>query len=189
MERMHRLGVSLVEGVRVMDAEASTLLHGHPAGLYGYRSHIGSKKRKYEDVWSERLVALLIEQGWNARSQESFRGQRAKKCDISVELEEGKLAWIEVKPAWKGWFDRKADQITRKNAFYSPYLFGPLKPGLKKSHSAAQDIAKLDAFSSGEPAALLLIAFDVVGCVVDGDVREFQDPRAAECTKVARTDP
>jgi hypothetical protein len=146
-----------------MDAEASTLVKGHRAGLYGYTAHCGSISRKFEDVWASRLAEILTDGGYPTAPQVAFPNQRRKKCDMVVQLpgRAPKKLWVEFKTAWKTWFNRWDDVLVAKNQFYLPYLFGPLRPGLRKTHSATQDIWKLQEFApSGDALGFLLVGFD-----------------------------
>jgi hypothetical protein len=80
-----------------------------------------------------------------------------RHCDLVITFAKGRRIWIEVKGAWKYYC---YENETLHN--YYGYLFFPLKKVAKKSHSAAQDLRKLEVLGSRDAdyVGLLLVGFD-----------------------------
>jgi len=118
--RYERIGSVLLRSLRSMDQEAARLINGFPYGLYGYKEYLRIRSRKYEDVWSVRLLELAIEAGFTGKTQVSYPNRRAKKCDLVFEVGPDERIWIEVKTAWKASFNRWEGILKTKNPFYEP---------------------------------------------------------------------
>ena len=145
-----------------MDADATTMRNGHPTGLSWYAAHARPelKKPQTEPEWSKRLAALLTESGWASAAECRYPVQGSRqKCDVVIALPGGGKLWLEVKGAWKQWWQERGGEH-----IYRSYLLHPLLPGLDKSrtHTAALDLQKLKVITRehGTHTGLLLIGFD-----------------------------
>ncbi len=165
---MQNVGRILLDGVRQLDAEACQLINGYPCGL------VGTAVKRYEDKWSSKLAERLARHGYETQIQVPYPAQTGKRCDVVAQLADRSRVWIEVKTAWKSWFNSTEVRLIEHNPFYRKYLFGPDDGGLDTSHSLAQDFAKLDELApSPDYKAILLIGFDAAASPMAPDVVEL----------------
>lgn len=166
MSRIPAFQQALFKALRLMDAEAVTLLaSGGPTGLSDYGRHARHDLRKpqAEVEWSRRIAALLRIAGFGVQTEVPYPAyavpvkRRRQRCDLVIDLgEEGKL-WLEVKGAWR-------DYWGGNSGIYRCYLLFPLDPrfDLGKDHTVPFDLAKLNGLGQPEAqhVAELLIGFE-----------------------------
>jgi hypothetical protein len=162
----------VLRALRAMEDEADTISCGLRSGLRDYATHCGSAKS--ERSWSAGLARHLSDFGMSSETECPYPKSR-KKCDVVATTPKGERVWLEVKAAWKAYFVDSPVITRNQRAFYQGYLFGPLRPGLARSHSAAQDIDKLEKLSIHHASfvALVLIGFDETNGTIECDLSEF----------------
>ena len=181
------IGERIFSLLRQIDEEADTIDGKVRSGIVNYACHYRANfgplpSRKYERPISERLAMLLREAGQNARTECLYPGSR-NKCDVVASFGPARALWLEDKMAWKAWFadqkypPAKCEYVVEETEMgrvkatadttYRGYLSGE-----GKTHSAAQDIDKLDDLSSRDTdyVAGLLIGFDHVDLPMQEDV-------------------
>ena len=154
---------AIVDALKAMDAEAQ-LVNGKPTGLndYGRWARQDLKRPQTEVEWTRELARRL-----NCKREVGYPSVPKKRCDLVMEN-----CWIEVKGLWPAYWEKMGGR-----SIYEAYLFDPLKPypSLKKSHTAARDVAKLRSLPAAEApvVGLVLIGFDTIAAPCDEDVKEF----------------
>jgi hypothetical protein len=169
------LGAFLVEGIKTIDRECSTLINGVEAGLCNVKRQFadaardGTKKKlREENLISWRLKTLMDKVGIQVATEKKYPGCN-KKCDLVILADEGRI-WIEVKLAWKNWFNCKGTEGTSSN--YKGYLFGDLShPG------TSHDFHKLERLTSDNARrlGLLLIGFDSLRKSMQHDIDDLAE--------------
>ncbi len=170
------LARTIFTALRRMDREAVARADGKATGLWWYGGHARPELRRpsTEVEWSRRLAALLGSSGLAARQEVAYPAQPRERCDLVVEIPGRGRAWLEVKGAWKDyWSARDRDDVFRA------YLLHPLVPfpSVRRTHTAALDIAKLVRLrpDDGALAALLVVGFDTADDPLAGDLAELVD--------------
>lgn len=167
------LATTLFELLRQMDQEATTVCNGHPTGLQDYGRHARPELRRpqNEPEWSKRLARLLTERGLPSAAEVKYPADPRKKCDVVVTLGPQQRLWIELKGAWRDYWQRQGSLY-----LYRSYLLHPLVEGLNdKSHTVPRDLEKLTRLSAPEAqqVAMLLIGFERPDDTMDGDVGDL----------------
>ncbi len=159
-----------------MDQEAVPSASGIPTGLnwYGGHSRRELKRPQSEPEWSKRLARLLTEGGYPAQYEVPYPNLTRCRCDLVVNLGASVRFWIEVKGAWKHYWNAQIGS----EFLYRSYLYHPLLPGLDqtKTHTAALDLEKLRSLSSVDAryVGLLLIGFDSSLHDMANDINAFK---------------
>lgn len=117
------LATTLFELLRQMDQEATTVCNGHPTGLQDYGRHARPELRRpqNEPEWSKRLARLLTERGLPSEAEVKYPADPRKKCDVVVTLGPQQRLWIELKGAWRDYWQRQGSLY-----LYRSYLLHPL---------------------------------------------------------------
>jgi hypothetical protein len=165
---MRTFAEGIVSLVKAIDDEASTLIHGHHAGLVNYVDH--ARARSQERALVSRLAQLLRARAQAFSTEVTYPSSR-RRCDLVKR--ESPRTWIEVKTAWKAWFSVREGRI-KVNApqIYRSYLAYPLFGGMRRTHSLAADFQKLDTLTKADAdvAGVLLVGFDSDTDPMDKDV-------------------
>lgn len=166
------LGFVLIEGVKVIDSECTTILHGTEAGLcnvkrqFSEEARVETGKRLTEEtVISWQLSKSVANLGLKTSIEVSYPHSK-KRCDLVIRSEDNKSVWIELKLASKTWLNCKG-RTTGTSSSYKGYLFGD------DSHpGTAHDFAKLEGLTGRYASRLgmLLIGFDSLQNRMDDDV-------------------
>lgn len=139
------LGDFLINGVQQIDLSCSSTLHGIERGICNIKSHYAEEafeatglKLTEETITSWLLSRRLLSAGLPVDLERKYPGER-KRCDLVVTLPGAESCWVEVKYAWKTWFN--CDGTSTRNKLYGPYLYGDKY----HDHCAAADFRKLEA--------------------------------------------
>lgn len=164
--------------LRQMDAEAEPTTEGVPTGLNWYGGHARTelKKPQSEPEWSKAIAERLREQGFNAEAEVRYPASDAvetprTRCDVVVMDENGRRTWIEIKGAWRTYWEQSGSLL-----LYRSYLLHPLVDGLDpKTHTVPLDMQKLATLRKpdADEAGILLIGFDSTQSPMDDDVAEL----------------
>lgn len=141
----------LLSTLRDIDAEAMPVEGDYPTGLWWYTGHLDRdrKSRKVlnsEVEWTRRMAELLPGNKHSLRaSEQKFPGSR-QRCDVVIDIGKPKPFWIEVKGAWRAYFDPP-----KPNKAYEKHL-----------HAAAADVEKLQTLTPSDACgiAFVLVGFD-----------------------------
>lgn len=161
--------------IREIDLSCQSLVNQIEGGLVNVRKEFRQKAldETGKKLSEETLIAWLIfrrirDTGFRVDWERSYPGQRRKKCDLVVHLDENTLFWIEVKLAWKSWFECIRGPVL-ENPNYESYLFG-----VSKTHSLNHDFEKLAAgrFQPWDDRVICLIGFDSFDSPMDQDVKK-----------------
>lgn len=155
--------------LRQLDDEATTVRDGSPTGLSWYGGHAkpDQSRPQTEPCWSRRLAALLRQRDHDATAELAYPDIPRARCDLVVRTPDG-ACWIEIKGAWREYW-RKQGGL----AIYRSYLLHPLVDGLvEKSHTVPNDIEKLATLSRDDAhtVASLLVGFDADDHPMNEDV-------------------
>lgn len=164
--------MDLFQYLHMMDDEANTpYLKRDHGGLVSYSIHY-KKYKINERCWNDRLANLLTSKGFSALTEVKYPDSNSDKCDIVIQGNNVKI-WLEVKSAWKRWFDSETGNLSekRRSASYKGYLLGDVH----RNHSSAQDIEKLNRLSNKDAdyIGLLIIGFDTVDKPMEPDVEKL----------------
>lgn len=168
-------GWLLMNAVRDIDLQCCRTINGVEMGLCNIKRQFhadveeGKAPPPPRKVCEEDAISWLLGQRLEAASIPAefwvkYPGQR-KTCDIVASLSPDVKLWVEVKLAWKQWFNCSGTH--RKSSAYKPYLLG----SMHKTHSAFDDFAKMEALCPAEAhAATLLIGFDHIESPMEEEV-------------------
>ena len=100
------------------------------------------KRPQTECCWSDRLAELLREAGFDARREVRYRAAPRLRCDLQLTGPDGGRTWLEIKGAWKHWWNHERGS----NGIYRAYLLDRfhLDPG-------ATGVMPLGSESPGSP--------------------------------------
>lgn len=171
---MQELCALIFRLLRAMDAEANIARQGSPTGLnwYGAFREPTKKRPRTEPCWSQRLAELLSQNGFPTRAEVPYPRSPRTRCDCVVTLRSGSKLWLEIKGAWKHYWDSRGGAW-----IYRSYLLHPLVAGLDKrrTHTAPLDLRKLAALSpsDGSHAGLLLVGFEKSDAPMDAEISQL----------------
>jgi hypothetical protein len=173
--RVSEIGWQLMEGVRLIDLACNRLRHGVEGGLCNVKFQFDAdvadgihpppgKRVKEEDAISWMLAKRTVAKCWGR-----YPGSR-KTCDLVIQDPEPSL-WVEVKLAWKRWFN--CDGTFGSSSAYLPYLYG----SKHKTHSFGDDFDKV--LTLAPPSAhvgVLLVGFDGIDAPMTVELGDFMKP-------------
>jgi hypothetical protein len=148
-----------------IDRACNTLLNGIEHGLVNVKREF--RDRVYQETGKklkeEQLIAWLVRKklisaGWHVDWESPYPTNVDRECDLVVGLKGSSKLWLELKLAWKAWFNC-ASQPRYSNGVYHSYL-----QGSNRSHSFRQDFEKLErgSWPLGDCRAICLIGTDYV---------------------------
>lgn len=170
-----------IAAVREIDTDCKTLLNDIEHGLVNvkleFRDQAIAELRKR--LTEEQLIAWLMTsklrgQGYSLEWEVPYPHDRRKKCDLVVALSNETRLWLELKLAWKAWFNCKGGPALF-NPFYQSYLSGE-----HRTHSFAHDLKKLAGakLPDADSRVVMLIGFCTAKSPVSMDasaiVRDFE---------------
>lgn len=180
------LGWMLMNFVREIDQACTRPIKGVESGLCNVKSQFaadveeGKRKApprsvKEEDAITWMMGEFLNRDGKRRAAPWVVYPTTRKTCDLVVDLQSGGRLWLEVKLAWKAWFN--CSGTIGRSSSYIPYLLG----SKHKTHSTADDFGKLQKLGPPEDhLAMLLIGFDTVDGPMDSEVGQFHKTGAAD---------
>lgn len=173
---VNRVLDEVIADIQDIDNECKTLLNNIEHGLVNVKWEFGEraqgetgKKRLTEET----IIAWLLCQKQHARArnvywEHPYPKNRRRKCDIVVEVGASTRLWLELKLAWKAWFNCEGDPVYR-NSFYRSYLRGD-----HRTHSFRHDLEKLayngENWSADDCRAVCLVGFDCIKEPMDDEV-------------------
>lgn len=168
------LGSWLIDEVERTDRRCSTLQEGIEHGLCNVKLQFADEAlaktgcKLTEELLISWLLATRLEaSGCSVIREHQYPGTR-EECDLVITLSTDTRVWVEVKHAWKSWFN--CDCTTGASSAYKGYLFGDA------SHKgAAHDFDKLETVASphAQWIGVLLIGWDSNSRPMYGDVQEL----------------
>jgi hypothetical protein len=170
------LGNFLIDGVHQIDLSCSSTLHGIERGICNVKGHYSAEaleatgaKLTEETITSWLLSRRLASAGLPSDLERRYPGAR-KRCDLVVTLPGAESGWIEVKYAWKTWFN--CDGSSVRNKVYGPYLYGDKY----HPHCALNDFRKLEGLSPSDAkwAGFLLIGTDSTRHPMAADIERLE---------------
>ncbi|GMV81249.1 MAG: hypothetical protein AMXMBFR7_24330 [Planctomycetota bacterium] len=161
------------EFVREIDQACITKLAGVEHGLVNVKLEFRAQalKETGKKLTEEQLIAWLLrrklaEAGFPVEGEVAYPGGRRAKCDIVVSMGSSGRHWVELKLAWKAWFNCRTAP-TYRNPVYLSYLAGS-----RRTHSLMHDFEKLARarLPAGDRRAVCLIGFDHEQAPMDAEV-------------------
>ncbi len=165
-------------GINEIDSECTTRLNDIEHGLVNVkrefqdRAYVETGKNKdkltEEILIAWRLRPKLSTAAWQARpDEEPYPNDHRKHCDLVIDINGTKQLWIELKVAWKAWFNCTCEP-TYSNGWYRSYL-----DGNARKYSFHHDLEKLAAadLSPHDGRAVCLVGFDYKNEPMEEDVR------------------
>jgi hypothetical protein len=191
--RVVELGRFLMRSVREIDLKCNRLLDGVEYGLCNinrqFREDVEAgvhpdapitrtgRRRKLScepaTVWMlyKRLPSELVV---NSKWEEPYPASPREKCDLVAVLDGGIETWVEVKFAWKSWFNCIGGYETNSEFMFQGYLMGSYH-----SHSAADDFVRLTRLAPATAyRGVLLIGFDSTDAPMDKDITVLESQAA-----------
>ena len=161
-------------GVYEIDKECTTRLNGIEHGLVNVKLEFRDRalRETGRNLTEETLIHWLLRQKISTRDccaepyEVPYPNDRQKKCDLLVDVHGAKHLWIELKMAWKAWFNCTT-KPTYSNRPYLSYL-----DGNGRTHSFRHDLEKLSGadLSPQDDRAVCLVGFDYKGKPMDEEV-------------------
>lgn len=171
------VSTSMLEGVTnaiaEIDQECWTRLDDIEHGLVNVKREFRDRalQETGKKLTEERLIAWLVHQklgsaGHRLAWEVPYPDDRRRKCDLVMDAAPTGRLWLELKLAWKAWFNCHGG-ATHSNSSYLPYL-----QGKHHTHSFRHDFEKLATASlpEGDCRAVFLIGFDWVQAPMDAEV-------------------
>lgn len=130
--------------VEEIDRQCKTRLNGIEHGLVNVKREF--RERAFEQtgykLTEEKLIHWLLRQnllamGIDATAEVRYPNDSTKSCDLVVGINEAERLWLEVKLAWKAWFNCSGE-ASYTNGWYRSYM-----DGTNRSHSFRQDLEKM----------------------------------------------
>jgi hypothetical protein len=163
---------SVIDAICEIDQECRTLLNGVEHGLANVKLEFQDQlfQETNKKLTEEPLIAWLVrktligpnvEVGWELPYPE-----KRTQCDLVIHLRDSVRLWLELKLAWKSWFNC-VGAPTYSNRAYASYL-----DGRDRTHSLRHDFEKLRNANlpAGDHRAVCLIGFDCGNKPMDRDV-------------------
>jgi len=174
---------NVIDSISEIDRECKTLLNGVEHGLVNVNYEF-DKNSKHELLIAKLTSEKLRQKGWKVPRAETKSGYRyptaaenhlgstRKWCDLLVNLDDRDRLWIEIKLAWKAWFNCVGGP-TYSNRNYLPYLQGD-----NHTHSFRGDLEKLSGpgWGPNDYRAVCLIGFDCIQQPMDNEVSHVVQP-------------
>jgi hypothetical protein len=166
-----------------IDRECCTRLVGIEHGLVNVKLEFRDQAIRDEGkkLSEERLIAWLVRKklggaGYQTQWEVAYPGNRRRKCDLVIAVGERARLWVELKLAWKAWFNCRGGG-TYSNSCYLPYL-----QGQHHTHSFRHDFEKLASanLAQDDYRAVCLIGFDRVKAPMDAEVSAVVQKARAE---------
>ena len=154
----------VVDSIGGIDQDCRTIRNGIEHGLVNVKLefqeralHETGKKMGEERIIAWLLCHRLSEGGWNTKQEVAFPAKSRKKCDLVVDLGGNCRLWIEIKIAWKAWYN-----CTRKPDYSNPFYCSYLEGCSYRTHSFRDDLCKLCGhhWQPGDYRAVCLVGFD-----------------------------
>jgi hypothetical protein len=165
------LGTFLASGVREIDRACDHIIKGFEGGLCNVKSRFApdayavlGKKLTEETLTSWLLQKCLQGAGFQVQAEHYYPGTR-QECDLVLYGRNKCSFWIEVKYAWKRWFN--CNGTTGRSSNFKGYLLGD------ESHSgAAHDFRKLSRLlpTPASGVGMLLIGLDSIKAPMDVEI-------------------
>ena len=166
----------VTNAVREIDLECRSLVNGIECGLINVRKEFRALAHEQtgKKLTEETLIAWLVRQKLNRQLsniewEKPYPRNQRRKCDLVFPLGKSNFLWLELKLAWKAWFECIKGPIVSNPSFLS-YLHG-----LNKTHSFRHDFEKLSGshIPSTDSRAICLIGFESLKSPMESDVRKI----------------
>jgi hypothetical protein len=172
------LGDFLIAGIRQIDLACNKLVNGIEGGLCDVERQFQAEALAETGLTltEELLISWQLEKqlsasGLSVKREHRYPGSR-EECDLVITMANGNRFWVEVKNAWRHWFN--PDGTSERSSAYRGYLFGD------ESHlGAAHDFEKLEQLRPTDAhwLGVLLIGFDSDKARMAGDIQELTDTK------------
>ena len=163
----------VTDAIAEIDQECRTLLDNIEHGLVNVKLEFRDRalQKSGKNLTEEGLIAWLVHQkvghaGQKVEWEVPYPGVCGRKCDLVMHTASACRLWLELKLAWKAWFNCQGG-ATYSNGNYLPYL-----QGKHHTHSFRHDFEKLGSANVRESdcRAVCLIGFDWVQAPMDAEV-------------------
>ncbi len=172
------IGWALSSSVREIDRRCDRFLNGRELGLCNIKSQLAldvaegltpapPRTVREEDAISW-WIAQRLENNHCIKDVDLWRTYEGTRntCDLVVPLATGGELWLELKLAWKQWFNTTGE--IGKSGSYRSYLLG----SEHRSHSLVDDFVKLDELAPvGSHLGVFLVGFDSAREPIQADLQ------------------
>lgn len=169
----------VADSITDIDRSCSTLLNEIEHGLVNVKLEFREQAQQQlsKKLTEEQLIAWLIfnratSAGATVAWEQRYPHSTRQKCDLVFALSDTEKLWLELKIAWKAWFNCVGGPVNY-NGVYLSYL-----QGANRSHSFQQDFGKMNAGSWGphDYRAICLVGFDKANNPMDSEVAAVAHP-------------
>jgi hypothetical protein len=167
----------VTEAVYEIDMDCKGLVGGVENGLVNVKAEFQDRAKEDtgKKLTEELLIAWLLRQklaaqSWRVMPDEvPYPNDHLKRCDLVVDIAGGTQLWLELKMAWKAWFNCVGEP-SYFNRPYQTYL-----DGRGRSHSFRHDLEKLSvaALPSHYGRVVCLVGTDHQSKPMDDDVAKI----------------
>jgi hypothetical protein len=163
----------VIDAISAVDRECRTLRNGIEHGLVNVKLEFQdcAFRETRKTLTEEPLIAWLTRQnlmsaGLHAALEVPYPLNPRRSCDLVIDLSNSGRLWVELKVAWKAWFNCQGPANYR-NPSYLPYL-----QGKSRTHSFRHDFEKLGGdWPVENHPAICLIGFDCANAPMDDEVK------------------
>jgi hypothetical protein len=161
------------DAIAEIDQDRRTQLNGIEYGLVNIKLELRERaiRETGKKLTEEQLIAWLAHQKLSSLGRQvdwelPYPGNPRRKCDLVIQVGAAGFLWLELKLAWKAWFNCQGEP-TYSNNCYLPYL-----QGKHHTHSFRHDFEKLERANipDCDYRAVCLIGFDWVQSPMDAEV-------------------
>jgi len=168
-----RLLDTLADFVAEIDSDCSSIHNGVELGLVNVKPEYQDvayeqtgRKLSEEQLIAWRLVDKLRRVRYSVEWEVPYPALSGKRCDLVIRLNDCSRLWIELKLAWKSWFNCEGPPVY-SNRSYRSYL-----EGRNRTYSFRHDFDKLGdlSWSGTDYRAVCLVGFDCADRPMDGEI-------------------
>ena len=127
----------VVDAICAIDKECRTLRNGIEHGLVNVKLEYAERCLTEEPLIACFVREKLADSGSQVHPDEVHYPGSGKKCDVVIDIADSTRLWLEMKLAWKAWFNCVGPPVYSNRA-YATYL-----DGRDRTHSLRHDFEKL----------------------------------------------
>jgi hypothetical protein len=165
---------TLADYVAEIDSDCNSVHNGVELGLVNVKPEyedlayeVTGRKLSEEQLIAWLLIDKLRRAGHTVEWEVPYPALSRKRCDLVIRLNDRCRLWIELKLAWKSWFNCEGPPVY-SNRSYRSYLEG----GPSRTHSFRHDFDKLGDLNcpGADYRAVCLVGFDCADRPMGGEI-------------------